>query len=162
MIRLARIDDAQAVADIYNYYIDETVITFELEAVSENEIATRIEKGLANKRWFVFEEAGKVVGYAYAAQWRDRAAYNNTVETSVYLDKELAGKGIGTKLQKHLMQELKAQGVHVAIAGIALPNERSVKMHENMGFTKVAHFEQVGWKFGGWIDVGYWQYTFLE
>jgi L-amino acid N-acyltransferase YncA len=159
MIRLAKKSDAEAVAKIYNYYIKETVVTFELEPVSAELMEARVEKGLADMRWFVFEEDGKVVGYAYAAKWRERAAYKDTVETSVYLDKGATGRGIGAMLQKYLMQVCKLQGVHVMIAGIALPNEASVKMHEKLGFKKVAHFEEVGIKFGRKIDVGYWQYT---
>jgi len=152
MIRLAKSGDAKAVADIYNYYISNTNITFEESLVSVEKMQERIEYGLQNKRWFVFEDEGKVVGFAYAGAWRQRSAYKYTVESSVYLDIGAKGKGIGTKLQKHLMRKLKEQGVHVIIAGIAIPNEQSVYMHEKLGFKKVAHFEEVGTKFDRRID----------
>ena len=158
MIRLAKLSDAAAVADFYNYYIKETVITFEVEPVSAEQMRERIAKVLERKRWFVFEEDGIVVGYAYAGQWRERAAYKETVETSVYLDKNVTGKGIGTKLMSFLMGTLKKQGVHVIMAGMSIPNEPSAALHEKLGFKKVAHFEEVGNKFGRWIDVGSWQY----
>ncbi|MBT7121474.1 MAG: N-acetyltransferase, partial [Clostridia bacterium] len=84
--------------------------------------------------------------------------YKETVETSVYLDKNVTGKGIGTKLMSFLMGTLKKQGVHVIMAGMSIPNEPSAALHEKLGFKKVAHFEEVGNKFGRWIDVGSWQY----
>ena len=156
-IRQANPEDAEAVARIYNHYIENTVITFEEKAVSADEMQGRIADVTANLPWLVCEKDGTPAGYAYATKWRVRSAYRYSAETTVYLDSAQTGKGIGTKLYEALLGELKAKSMHVIIAGIALPNAASEALHEKMGYRKVAHFEQVGWKFGKWIDVGYWQ-----
>jgi phosphinothricin acetyltransferase len=150
--------DAQAISDIYKYYITDTTITFEEQLVSADQMAGRIQEILAaSLPWLVIEQSGRVVGYAYASKWKARSAYRYSVETSVYLQHGIAGKGLGSQLYQALFDALKARGFHVAIGGIALPNEASVALHEKFGMQKVAHFEQVGFKFGQWIDVGYWQ-----
>jgi phosphinothricin acetyltransferase len=150
--------DAQAISDIYKYYITDTTITFEEQPVSAAQMAGRIQEILAaSLPWLVIEQSGRVVGYAYASKWKARSAYRYSVETSVYLQHGIAGKGLGSQLYQALFDALKARGFHVAIGGIALPNEASVALHEKFGMQKVAHFEQVGFKFGQWIDVGYWQ-----
>jgi len=158
MIRQAQASDAAAIARIYNHYITHTVITFEEQLVSEADIAQRIaDVAAASLPWLVMEEAGDVLGYAYAAPWRTRSAYRFSVETSVYLHHAALGRGLGSQLYEALFSALTPCGVHVAIGGIALPNDESVRLHEKLGMKKVAHFEQVGFKFGQWIDVGYWQ-----
>ncbi len=153
--------DAAAVAAIYNHYVAETIITFEEEPVGAPEFARRIG-GVMDERlpYLVAERDGRILGYAYATKWRDRAAYRFSVETTVYLDPAEVGRGLGTRLYAELFPLLSARGVHAAMAGIALPNDASVALHERIGMRKVAHFEQVGFKLDRWIDVGYWQRTF--
>lgn len=158
MIRPATPADAAAIAGIYNHYVAHTTITFEEQAVAPEQMAERIaEVGAASLPWLVAEREGQVLGYAYAGRWKARSAYRFSVETSVYLRDGLGRQGVGSALYDALFAELKARGVHAAIGGIALPNDNSVALHEKFGMKKVAHFEQVGFKFGRWIDVGYWQ-----
>lgn len=157
-IRAATAQDAAAIAAIYNPYIAETTISFEEEPVSEVEMRARIaavqDGGLP---WLVLERDGEIAGYAYATKWRVRHAYRFSVETTVYLAAPHAGKGAGTALYTALLAHLRAAGCHLAIGGIAQPNAASVALHEKMGYRKVAHFGEVGFKFGRWIDVGYWE-----
>ena len=100
-----------------------------------------------------------MVGYAYAGVWRTRAAYRQTVESTVYLEQGLISKGYGTLLYRALIEELRKKEFHVVLGGITLPNPASVALHEKMGFKKVAHFTEVGYKFNHWLDVGFWQLT---
>lgn len=158
MIRTAKSEDASRIAEIYNYYIENTVVTFEEEMVSSNQISARLKKiedsGLP---WLVDQEGELVVGYAYASPWNERSAYKHTAEISVYLAHDSLGHGIGTRLYHVLFTELTKLSIKVVIGGIALPNPASKSLHEKFGMRKVAHFEKVGFKFGQWIDVGYWQ-----
>ena len=157
-IRDAVADDAKAIAAIYNPFIANTTISFEEEPVSDAAMAQRIADVQAGGLpWLVAQQDGKVVGYAYATKWRVRHAYRFSVESSVYLAPECAGKGLGTALYTALLEQLAQRGCHLVIGGIALPNEASVALHEKMGYEKVAHFREVGFKFGRWLDVGYWQ-----
>ncbi|WP_211454514.1 arsinothricin resistance N-acetyltransferase ArsN1 family B [Collimonas antrihumi] len=157
IIRPATIADAAAICDIYNPYILDTVISFETEPVTPEQMSHRILDITSQFPWLVCVEDGKILGYAYATKWRARAAYQHAVESSVYLSPAAAGKGFGSALYRALIAELKKLPVHVVIGGIALPNAASVALHEKMGYEKVAHFAQVGKKFERWIDVGYWQ-----
>ncbi|QGZ37742.1 phosphinothricin acetyltransferase [Pseudoduganella flava] len=159
MIRDANPADAAAIAAIYNPYIADSTISFEEEAVSVEEMRTRVQGvqdgGLP---WLVLEhDDGSIAGYAYATKWRVRHAYRFSVETTVYLAPAHGRKGHGTALYVALLERLRAAGCHLAIAGIAQPNEASVALHEKMGYRKVAHFSEVGFKFGRWVDVGYWE-----
>jgi phosphinothricin acetyltransferase len=157
-VRPALATDAAAIARIYNYYIDNTVITFEEEPVSPQAIASRIaDIRAANLPWLVAELEGAVAGYAYASKWKVRSAYRHSVETTIYLEPGREGRGIGKRLYAELLSLLRARGVHVAIGGAALPNEASVALHERMGFERVATFRQVGFKHNRWVDVAYWQ-----
>ena len=157
-IRPATMDDAAAVRAIYNPYIATTTISFEEEAVSAADMAQRIaDVQAANLPWLVAESEGRVLGYAYATKWRARPAYRTSVESSIYLDPDAAGQGLGTLLYQTLLAELRGRELRMVIGGIALPNEASVALHERLGFRKVAHFSEVGRKFGRWIDVGYWE-----
>ena len=157
-IRDANKTDASAVAAIYNRYILTTSISFEEAPVPEAEMAQRMaDVQAAGLPWLVLEADGAVLGYAYATKWRVRHAYRFSVESSVYLDHEKAGQGYGTALYHALLAKLRASDYHLVIGGIALPNPASVALHEKMGFEKVAHFKEVGYKFGRWVDVGYWQ-----
>lgn len=160
MIRPATACDAPQVADIYNHYVRDTVITFEEEAVSPKEMASRIEDNLASRLpWLVAEDAGAIIGYAYASKWKGRCAYRYSVESTVYLRSSSKSRGWGSRLYEALFAELEGRSIHSVISGIALPNEASIALHEKFGMEKVAHFREVGFKFGRWIDVGYWQRT---
>ncbi len=157
MIRPATEADAQAICNIYNPYISDTIITFEEEPVAVEEMTQRIHETISSLPWIVIEDEGQVVGYAYASRWKSRCAYRYSVETTVYLSNAATGKGFGSLLYEHLIAELRQRSIHSLIGGIALPNAASVSLHEKFGFEKVAHFKEVGWKFNQWIDVGYWE-----
>ena len=158
-IRAASAGDAAAVAGIYNHYVRHSVVTFETEEVTAAELARRIAMTLADSLpWLVAESPGNVMGYAYASVWNRRAAYRHTVESTIYLDPEQVGRGTGRRLYRFLLDDLRRRAVHAVVAGIALPNARSVRLHEALGFRKVAHFEQVGYKQERWIDVAYWEW----
>lgn len=160
-IREAAASDAAVVADVYNHYVTETVVTFEEEPVSVAEMARRIEEVRSESLpWLVAEADSHVVGYAYARPWNPRTAYRFSAEITVYLAAVHAGRGIGSKLYGELFPILQARRIHAVMGGIALPNEASVALHEKFGLRKVAQFEEVGFKFDRWIDVGYWQRTF--
>lgn len=157
-IRPVSLADAAQIAEIYNYYIETSHATFELETIDAGEMENRIgETFTRNYPFFVCEENGEIVGYAYGRQFRPRRAYIHSVEVSVYVKNGWDGKGIGTILYQNLLADILQRDFHAIIAGISLPNETSVKLHEKFGFTKVAHFREVGFKFGHWIDVGYWE-----
>lgn len=158
MIRAATAADRDALATIYNPYINDTIITFEEEPVTGAEMEKRLaEVAAASLPWLVAEEGGEVIGYAYASKWKGRCAYRFSAESTVYLAPAAQRRGIGTALCESLFTLLRAQHIHAVMAGIALPNEASVALHEKLGMKKVAHFEAVGFKFQRWIDVGYWQ-----
>jgi L-amino acid N-acyltransferase YncA len=157
MIRSATSDDAAAICAIYNHYVLKTPVTFEEEEISVSAMTERIREITASFPWLVFERAGAVIGYAYAGRWKVRSAFRHTVETTVYLQKDCGGGGFGSQLYRRLIDDLKPLKMHSLIGGIALPNPASVALHEKFGFRKVGHFNQVGWKFGQWIDVGYWE-----
>ena len=160
MVRKIESTDAQVICDIYNYYIEKTIITFEEEPVSESEMKGRIQS--SKLPWLVFEENNKILGYAFASEWKARCAYRFSVEVSIYLVHKKTGRKIGTTLYEELISRLKKLKYHSLIAGIALPNEASVKFHEKFRFEKVAHFKKVGYKFNQFIDVGYWQLDLNE
>ncbi len=158
MIRGAVAADAEAISSIYNHYVRETIVTFEEQPVSASEMAGRLaEVAAASLPWLVAERDGSIVGYARATKWKGRSAYRFSVETTIYLAPHCVGKRIGTGLYQYLLDQLKDRGLHTAIGGVALPNPTSVALHEKFGFRKVAHFGEVGFKFGKWIDVAYWQ-----
>jgi L-amino acid N-acyltransferase YncA len=158
MIHHATESDAQAISDIYNYYIAKTVVTFDEQPVSKSEIINRIEKVTGSSLpWLVAVDDGSVIGYAYAAKWKERSAYRHTVESTVYLSHASVFKGWGTLLYEELFDILRRASIHVVIGGITLPNPASVALHQKFGMKQVAHFKEVGYKFGQWLDVGYWQ-----
>ena len=158
LTRHVRREDFEQLAEIYNLYIRETVITFEERPITGTEMGERVWKvEAASLPWLVAEVDGLLLGYAYASPWNIRAAYRQTVETSVYLKPDAIGRGIGTELYRQILALLREKSIHVVIGGVALPNRASVALHERLGFEKVAHFKEVGFKFNRWIDVGYWQ-----
>jgi phosphinothricin acetyltransferase len=157
-VRSAALEDAPAVAGIYNHYVAHTAVTFEEEAVPALEISRRIaEANSVALPWLVAERDGAIVGYAYATRWRARRAYRFSTEVTAYVAADQLGRGVGSVLYTHLIAELRKCQVHAAMGGIALPNDASIALHQKFGFRKVAHFDQVGFKFNRWIDVGYWQ-----
>lgn len=162
VIRLARGDDAPAIAAIYAPYVSETPISFETVPPSADEMAGRLAKTLARFPWLVAEIEGAVVGYAYASQHRERAAYQWAADVSAYLRKERQQRGIGRALYTALFAILRAQGYVNTYAGIALPNPASVALHEAMGMTPVGVYRHVGYKAGSWRDVGWWQGALRE
>jgi L-amino acid N-acyltransferase YncA len=157
-IRPATPSDAEAIAAIYNYYVTQTIVTFEEETVAPSEMLRRMEEvQLASLPWLVGEVDGRVAGYAYAGKWKGRSGYRFSAEVTVYLDPAHLGRGLGSRLYDRLFEILRSCGTHAIMGGIALPNTASVALHEKFGLEKVAHFKAVGFKFDRWIDVGYWQ-----
>lgn len=157
-IRPAAASDAEQIAAIYNHYVVNTVVTFEEEPVSDAEMRRRMDEVSASSLpWLVAESDDRLVGYAYATKWKARSAYRFSVETTVYLADGLGKLGLGSGLYEELFSRLDAKGIHAVIGGIALPNDASIALHEKFGMRKVAHFSEVGFKFGRWVDVGYWQ-----
>jgi phosphinothricin acetyltransferase len=156
-IRLATMADAEQIAVIYNYYIKNTHHTFETEPLSTDEMRQRISEIGEKYPYLVAEENGEILGYTYAKQFRLRDAYAYSAEVSIYVKNEAKQKGIGTRLYMQLFDELAETNIHAIIAGISLPNDASIRFHERQGFVKVAHFREVGYKLGRWIDVGYWE-----
>jgi L-amino acid N-acyltransferase YncA len=158
MIRPATTADAAALCTIYNHYVLETTITFEEAAVTPADMGNRIRETVdSSLPWLLWEELASIQGFAYASKWKGRCAYRHSAEATVYLEPKSTGRGVGSRLYQALLTDLRQSSFHVVIGGIALPNEASIALHERLGFRKVAHFEQVGWKFGRWIDVAYWQ-----
>ena len=157
-IRTVKLSDAAQIAEIYNFYIETSHATFELETIDSIEMENRIRETFQkNYPFFVCEENAEIVGYAYGRMFRPRRAYLHSIEVSVYIRNSAEGKGVGTQLYQKLLDEILQKDFHAIIAGISLPNDASIRLHEKFGFEKVAHFREVGFKFGRWIDVGYWE-----
>lgn len=160
-IRLARQEDVPAMLDIYRPYIESTPFTFETKMPSVCEFEERLRKVLEFTPWLVFETVenghSKLAGYAYASRHRDREAYRWTVEVSVYVDSKFHRRGIGRALYVKLFGMLREQGFRMALAGVTLPNPSSVHLHESMGFRPCGRYTSVGFKLGGWHDVGWWE-----
>jgi len=157
MIRLATPTDAVSMLAIYAPYIRNTSITFETGVPPVSVFANRIRSYLENWPWLVYEKNGQVVGYAYASRYRERVAYQWSVECSVYVHEDHLRSGIASALYTSLFSILKKQGFTTVYAVINLPNDRSVAFHESMGFTYFATYVKVGYKLGKWKDVGWWQ-----
>lgn len=146
-------------AAIYRPIVETTAISFELEAPTESEFAARLLRVQRRDPWLVAEDEGtaEVLGYAYASDFRTRPAYSTTKETTVYVSSDHQGCGVGRALLEELLAVLEGRGVRVAIAGIALPNEPSIALHQRLGFKLVGTFDEVGHKFGAWHDLSFWQ-----
>lgn len=153
MIREITVQDAPAIAKIYNEYVQNSVISFETEPVSVPEMRRRIEEISARYPYLVYEEAGIIVGYCFAHGWKTRAAYSRTWETTVYVDATAQGKGIGSELMRLLIERCRMAGAHALVACITGSNEKSIMLHQRLGFQRVSNFRQVGMKFGRWLDV---------
>ncbi|MGH8174324.1 MAG: arsinothricin resistance N-acetyltransferase ArsN1 family B [Rhodanobacteraceae bacterium] len=160
--RVARADDASAIAGIYAPYVRDTIISFETEAPDRIEMEHRIERIGAVYPWLVAIADGSVVGYAYACEHRARLAYRWSVDAAVYLAADAQRRGIGRALYQRLFALLLKQGYVNAFAGITLPNAASVALHEAMGFLPIGVYRQVGYKVGAWHDVGWWQLVLAE
>jgi phosphinothricin acetyltransferase len=161
IIRPAEARDAEAIARIYNHYVRSTTITFEEQEVTPKQMADRMaDVRAAALPWLALVRDGAVAGYAYASPWRTRSAYRFTVETSVYVDHAQLGQNFGHALYEALLPLLRERGVHAVVACLGLPNPASVALHERCGFRHVGDFPEVGYKFGAWLDVGYWQLLF--
>ncbi len=135
--------------EIYNYYVKETIYTFDLEPVSASHFNSKLS---SNHPFLVIDINDKVCGYAYATSFRAKPAYQSTVEVSIYLDKSCQQKGYGSELMRTLLKRLENQ-YHVVVGGAVASNESSIRLLEKFGFEKVAHYKQVGFKFGEFIDV---------
>jgi phosphinothricin acetyltransferase len=155
-IRLATHDDAEQVRAIYAPYCH-TPISFEMEPPSVEEMRGRMAKVLAQYPWLVCEDGGEVLGYVYATQHRERAAYCWSVDTTVYVRQGRQRRGVGRVLYASLLAVLPLQGYVNAYAGVTLPNPASVGLHEAMGFQPVGVYQQVGFKCGCWHDVAWFQ-----
>ncbi len=156
-IRRATAGDAERIAEIYNWYILHTIITFETDVVGPQEMTNRIEEKTLNHDWLVGEVNQEVIGYAYYGPFRTRAAYNHTVESTIYLSQKSIGQGFGRVVYAQLLESVKERGFREAIGVIALPNPQSIALHRAMGFAEVGVLKRVGYKFGRYIDVGIWQ-----
>ncbi|HEV7815880.1 MAG TPA: GNAT family N-acetyltransferase [Janthinobacterium sp.] len=152
MIRSASPADAAAICAIYNHYVLNTAVNFEHQPAAEALMAAHIASHALP--WLVLEEDGQVLAYAYAGAC---PAYHGAADTTIYVAPGNTGRGLGRQIYAELIAILRRRGLHSLIAGIALPNPASAALHESLGFKKVGHFEEVGWKQGRWIDVGYWQ-----
>ncbi len=162
-VRFATAGDAADIARIYNHYIQTSVITFEEQTLSTADMAQRIaDVNALGLPWLVTEQDDVVSGYAYATRWKPRTAYRHSVEITVYMAPDYSGKGLGAALYAELFRLLRTRGVHAAVGGIALPNDASVALHEKVGMKKIGEFEQIGFKQGRWLNVGYWQIVFED
>lgn len=149
--------DAAACAGIYAPHVEAGATSFEEHAPSAGEVAARIERVTRTHPWLVAELDGEVVAYAYACQHRERPAYRWATDVSVYVADAQWRRGIGRSLYESLFDRLRRQRYRVACAGITLPNEASVLLHERLGFAPVGIYRGIGWKAGAWRDVGWWQ-----
>ncbi len=152
-IRPVNSSDAKAITKIYNHYIINSVASFETEPLSEDAMRLRIDEISSNFPYFVCEQDGFIAGYCYAHPWKERAAYSQTLETTIYISKQHLHKGIGIALMRKLIESCRNLGFHALIACITGNNEASIILHEKLGFTKVSHFIQVGHKHGQLLDV---------
>lgn len=153
LIRDAVPGDAAACAAIYAPYVEQTAISFELVAPSAREMADRIAAAQRAHAWLVAESDGVVIGYAYAGQYKTRAAYRWSCEVSVYVDRDRRRTGAGKALYADLLDRLAALGYHMALAGMTQPNEASAALHHAMGFEPVGTYRRIGWKHDAWHDV---------
>jgi L-amino acid N-acyltransferase YncA len=162
IIRLAIPTDAEDILKIYAPYIEHTSFTFETEVPSIESFAARISTYLTNYPWLVCEIDGVIAGYTYAARHRERVAYQWSVESSVYVHDNYQRTGVAAALYAALFDMLRAQGFRNVYAVINLPNDKSVILHERMGFIYFTTYEQVGYKLGQWKNVGWWRLVLNE
>ena len=160
-IRKADSVDAQRLLEIYSYYVTNTAITFEYDVPSMNEFESRIKHVTEKYPYIVAEKDGRIIGYAYAGVFKDRAAYDRSVEVTVYIDKSEQGQGVGRLLYQRLEMELRQIGITNLYACIGIPSEiadeyldfNSMQFHEHLGYTLAGRFHKCGYKFGRWYDM---------
>lgn len=157
MIRQIKLSDVEKILPIYNFHVENTIVTFDITPLTVEQYSEKVKRISDEFPFLVFEENNVILGFAYASKWRPKPAYNQTAETTVYTHHDARGKQIGTKLYTELLKQMKDQNYKVAIGGISLPNDHSIRFHEKFGFEKIGHFSKVGKKFGKWIDVAFWQ-----
>lgn len=155
-IRIAKPEDAPAIADIYAPFVTDSIVSFETDPPAAGEMAQRIEKTLRTHPWLVAVIDGQILGYAYAGTFRTRAAYRWSCEVSAYVGDGARRTGVGRALYARLLQVLREQNFATALAGITLPNAPSEAFHQSLGFAPVGIFRGVGHKFGAWHDVGWY------
>jgi len=153
--------DAAACAAIYAPFVERTAVSFEEVAPSAADFAAKIAQLSATHPYLVCERAGAIAGFAYGAPHRERAAYRWAADVSVYVDPASHRRGVGRALYEALVERLRAQRFQIACAGITLPNDASVGLHESLGFELVGVYRRIGWKAGAWRDVGWWQLRLL-
>ena len=153
-IRPAALSDLPAIAGLYNHYVERSACTFDVEPFSVEARRPWLDQfgGTGRHRLLVAEE-GRLLGYAGSLRFRDKRAYETSIETTVYVSPADHGKGIATALYAALFDAIRGEDVHRALAGITLPNDASIRLHERFGFHKVAHFTEQGRKFGKYWDV---------
>lgn len=156
-IRRATVTDAEAIAAIYAPHCETSAVSFETVAPSADEMARRISRVGAERPWLVLDEGGSVAGYAYAGPHHERAAYGWAVSTSVYVSADHRRRGAGRALYAALFDMLRCLGYFRATAGITLPNAASVGLHAAFGFTLVGVYRDIGYKFGTWHDVAWYE-----
>jgi len=153
-IRPAERADLARLTEIYNYYVVNTPVTFDVEPYTVERRETWFEQfGMGRYRLLVAEGDAGVVGYAGTMRWRPKAAYDTTVETTIYCASEAVGKGIGSRLYAALFEALRGEDIHRFVAGYTLPNPATAALHERLGFKVVGVFSEVGRKFGKYWDV---------
>lgn len=157
MIRQYTPSDLNPMREIYNHYVENSLLTFDEVALTAAAFQEKFSTVFSSFPCLVFEKEGKVIGFTYASEWKSDPAYRFTVSSSIYLDPMSLDRGTGTALYRKLIEELREMKIHSIVAEILMPNEKSTRMHERLGFGKVAHLSQVGYKFNKWIDVSYWQ-----
>ncbi len=156
-IRTVTLNDAKALVDIYSFYVLNTTITFEYETPSVSEFTQRIQKITQTYPYLVATLNDEIIGYAYATSYKERAAYDWSVETTVYVKNDKHGLGVGKQLYTHLEQALKEKNIVNMLACITYPNPKSIDFHTKFGFEKVGHFPKVGYKFNEWRDIMWMQ-----
>ncbi|MDR1225359.1 MAG: GNAT family N-acetyltransferase [Prevotellaceae bacterium] len=160
MIREVKFSDSEAIAEIYNYYIEKSPATFEEVPVAASDMEKRIQELKKDFPYLVCEENEEIVGYAYAHHYHPRSAYRFTLEDSIYIRNGFQGRGTGKALLGELLGKLKNNDVHAIVAAITIPNAKSIALHESFGFKKIGIFKEVGRKFNRWQDVGHWEYFY--
>ena len=156
-IRKVDISDATKICDIYNFYVVNSIATFDEENKDVDFFYKKIKDTIKNYPWLVVEDNNEVIGFAYASMWKDKSAYSKSVESTIYIDNKFTKKSIGSELYMELINELTNMGFKSVVGIISIPNVASEILHERLGFKKVAHFSKIGTKFGEDIDVACWQ-----